>query len=617
MRCILIAAIIALALAQYYPSPFFNIIKGGVATSNNALAALSVASLWKGTSVSRSGFRTAGDGGAAVYTWSSSACSLNSGAGDNGSQVKPNAGIGCWIANFAGTQPTPLAWGAVGNGTTDDTIAVQAALAYGGTITLGPHQYFISSPLVATTPVDIEGTLGNTDIYATSCPTTGSAFIATSNINLLTLTGSSATVRNTCFQMGTAAYQRTSGAALTVGATLTTQNGHDVIEHNSVKYPYDGIVIGGATTGATQTNAALVNDNQVLEPTFRGFTNGPLSSVASTNDTSFSNNVVTCLQTTTTPESIGFAIYDGGIRDFSGNESYACNIGTAIIPGTANAAPQVVGGGMFSGILGDTSVTNDLLINSTTPLGVAYYMTFSNFWTGNSLSGKSILIENTGAGAGNVRLISFTGGSIHGGVTANSNPLVDIENDVYGVNFTGNRIIGENGTATQGGILLNSTGIGGTVDTIINGNNFWPGGGFLAYGIKVTGTGDSFVISNNLFQNLRGAEIIYPSGTSPGMRAAISNNSPMANQRPTLAGTPTIDLLDYQSVSISGIASTTISNLKSGYTGRSVFVVPIGVATTYATSGTAGQTMCASYTTNIGIPFTLFFDPARLCWWAK
>jgi hypothetical protein len=47
--------------------------------------------------VFRQGYNTPGDKGKAYYSWSSSNCTLNSGAGDNGSQVKPNTGTGCYL----------------------------------------------------------------------------------------------------------------------------------------------------------------------------------------------------------------------------------------------------------------------------------------------------------------------------------------------------------------------------------------------------------------------------------------------------------------------------------------------------------------------------------------
>lgn len=67
-----------------------------VVANNTALSTLP-ASLYK--SAVRLGFAAEGDAPPLIYTSSSSACSLNAGAGDGGSQV-PTSDSGCWIANF-------------------------------------------------------------------------------------------------------------------------------------------------------------------------------------------------------------------------------------------------------------------------------------------------------------------------------------------------------------------------------------------------------------------------------------------------------------------------------------------------------------------------------------
>ncbi|RAS38311.1 gp53-like domain-containing protein [Paraburkholderia bryophila] len=99
--------------------------------TNAALQALSTVTT---STVTRLGFNTAGDVPALTYLASSSACSLNSGAGDNGSQVKSANGL-CWIANFPAGPLDVREWGVVANGaTTDNTSALQAAWTYGGTV---------------------------------------------------------------------------------------------------------------------------------------------------------------------------------------------------------------------------------------------------------------------------------------------------------------------------------------------------------------------------------------------------------------------------------------------------------------------------------------------------
>lgn len=83
--------------------------------------------------VYRQGYAAAGDGGDAIYTWSSSACALAAGAGDGGSQIKPTVGTGCWIASLPGSADAAL-WGALPTGGADSGPALRAACAWSGAI---------------------------------------------------------------------------------------------------------------------------------------------------------------------------------------------------------------------------------------------------------------------------------------------------------------------------------------------------------------------------------------------------------------------------------------------------------------------------------------------------
>ena len=128
-RIILAAAAATLALAaslSQAPRLPAQLFGGGPmvhAANNTALlqAPASAARLF------RDGYATAGDGGGAVYTWNAAACSLNSGAGDNGAQV-PALGGGCWLVDFQGAPANVLVWGADRTGASDTTATVQAAV---------------------------------------------------------------------------------------------------------------------------------------------------------------------------------------------------------------------------------------------------------------------------------------------------------------------------------------------------------------------------------------------------------------------------------------------------------------------------------------------------------
>ena len=110
------------------PDPVFGDIPSHVAT-NAGLVAVSQTPIAQ-ASIVRDGFFAAGDGGQAVYNWSASACSLNSGAGDNGSQVAPSSGTGCWLLAASGAVDLRV-WGLVADDAGyDNAPAVRAALAY-------------------------------------------------------------------------------------------------------------------------------------------------------------------------------------------------------------------------------------------------------------------------------------------------------------------------------------------------------------------------------------------------------------------------------------------------------------------------------------------------------
>src|SRR5260370_40041724 len=119
--CLAVAGHAAFAQHQSIPLP------APVALNNAALQLLPAKG---GNYAIRRGFDAAGDTPDLLYQASSSACSLNSGNGDNGSQVKAADG-GCWLAMFPSSSVNVLWFGADPTGVADRAPAVNAMLAPG------------------------------------------------------------------------------------------------------------------------------------------------------------------------------------------------------------------------------------------------------------------------------------------------------------------------------------------------------------------------------------------------------------------------------------------------------------------------------------------------------
>jgi hypothetical protein len=136
------------------------------------LAALKALPSTQTSFINRQGFTSIGDGGAAFYRSSSSPCSLNTGLGDDGSQVRAANG-GCWLL-IPPTGPTNIrVFGAVCDGTTNDAakfsaidaaaidqIGVFNSCAIGSTLSLN-HPVWISNtgsiPIASTFTVNFNG----------------------------------------------------------------------------------------------------------------------------------------------------------------------------------------------------------------------------------------------------------------------------------------------------------------------------------------------------------------------------------------------------------------------------------------------------------------------------
>lgn len=146
------------------------------ADTNSALSALP-STLGK---IVRDGYAALGDVPSLTYIASGSACSLNAGAGDGGSQI-PTSDSKCWVAKFPITGFDVRQFGAKGDGTTNDTVAIQRAINFacatgssptgysGGNVLLPRGAYYVPGGL--TVPASCPGITIKGDGFGTSSGT--------------------------------------------------------------------------------------------------------------------------------------------------------------------------------------------------------------------------------------------------------------------------------------------------------------------------------------------------------------------------------------------------------------------------------------------------------------
>lgn len=116
-----------------------------------AQKAFSITGLSAGYVLYRAGFASPSDGGQAFYTLSTSTCTIASGAGDNGAEVLPNSGTGCWILSPPSSGVDLRVWGGLPNTNVNDEL--QAALDWACTshipinVVLASDQYVLTQAI--------------------------------------------------------------------------------------------------------------------------------------------------------------------------------------------------------------------------------------------------------------------------------------------------------------------------------------------------------------------------------------------------------------------------------------------------------------------------------------
>jgi hypothetical protein len=421
------------------------------AASNATLTALPSTTA---STITRLGFYTPGDAPPLNYTASASACSLNSGAGDNGSQVATSDGK-CWIANFPAGPIDVREFGAKGDNSTNNTTAMQAAFNTGRVVyypcVLQPSIYQFT-----TISGSVGGIIGDgsTCSWLASTDTTSANDITFSAANLIP--GQNAPVFHGFALIGAVGSGKASGAGLIITAPTSENQGAQIYDVTIDSFPTD-LQFGAASNWCIQ-NSKFLNY----------LTAGVL--VANTNNPDSGDSVIM-------GSFIGTAAASGARLGIE----YVSSGGLKVIGNKINGGSY----GIFLGLNAPSS-TSDLLIN------------------GNSIENQATAaVElSRSSGSANFSNIEIVGNQM----SINPNGVITDASGAFGFLTIDGNIIG----------LSSSTGTAIGLSNVANfivGNNVLAGQAGSSVGIAVTSSSSNGIISPNVYQGL-GTNINNASGST-------------------------------------------------------------------------------------------------------
>lgn len=541
------------------------------------------------------------------FSVGSGACST-----DDGASCVNSANGNQWDGVFPTSGADVRQWGAVGDGSTNALAAFQAAATavsqFGGTLIIpAGHLFNVPGTVTVTKQIHIIQASGPPDgNNTTTCPNGG--IIDEANTDLLVLNGTGSGINGVCFVLGTAGSPASGGRAIVLGPSGTNIVANMYATNNTLYYPYVGIAVGGATwAGNGSTGTVYVQNNIIIRPVSFGATLGLLSAETTTADITFTGNTINCGEVGT---ATAVGIFDANLKLFDGNELLACQVNTAVEPGTgANSLGQTVLGN-FGGIIGDTATLHNLVINATTSLGRVRDLTFSNWWAGQNVdgAGSSILIENTGGTGNQVEHISFVDGVAHGSNT--SQCIFDLEGVVNSITVVGNQIGADIVGTGDTGLCDNATGVKGVIWSN-NDMSTHQSGTELAVAVNIgSAAGGNLTITGNNFANATTPMVYSPTSASFVMTEA--NNYPLDSTVPTVADAATINVGLYDNTVISG-TGTTITSMGPVWAGRKVTIIPSNAGGITVGPGGTNPFCFANTSLALGVSHTYTWISAN-CW---
>lgn len=385
-----------------------------------------------------------------------------------------------WSPPPNGVFLSPTRFGAIGDGGTDDTTALQNTLnASGNTgqpIWVGDRLYAFRGALSDNGKhVAIYGNGSTGGQYGTGQVCAQGLRTLTAGLSpALSLTGPGSIVEKVCMDAA-AGVNNTTGQAIGIGVG----GSNAIISSNSINGYCIDVDFSGTTVNLVDVTIVL---NTLLPYNAAGCAavrGGFGSQTAHTVDPLVWANDIYCGPGGGRQDGIDY--YDiGGVRSLW-NTPYGCNYGTTIRPG----ANQAFIWGSFTGILGDTSTTDDLLVDPQASSASVEGNNFTSTWASASMGSESILVQNTG-GTGTLAGLSFVGHRTY--MVGNSNGMT-VNATVKGLDILSSKFCA--GATTSSGAAINLAGVGSLngpaylniQDNTIGGCDHF--GGTLATGIAV------------------------------------------------------------------------------------------------------------------------------------
>jgi hypothetical protein len=455
-----------------------------------ALTALSTATYSHAT---RMGYLASGDSPPVVYAASSSACTLNSGSGDNGSQV-PSADGKCWLATFDGAADLRI-WGADPTAAHDSTTAINNAFASGASLYCAPGTYKVSALTLNAANVSLTGP------------------------------GRACTIQ----------WSNATGDVLTIGSSAANLSGVSIsgIRFAGVTKTSGRTIFAQRTTNLTLANIFMDDGNtydgiELAQFNTASITNAQITSCLHDGIRVYGGNTMGAAQLYIDPVTfVSHCAHDGiVIGGGTGGVELEASVFTAGRYGLYMTSSLAVGGPMVnreifigSKFEADSSVSAGAYFDTNS---VAFLHSNGGWYSGTT-SGPGINIQSQGGGYFNFNGIQAFHNSAQAIVDADGGILM-----VEGSRIQNNGFYGSGSDA----ILLNN--LGNTAQTLIEdnviGNNGFGGTG---YGINDYGTlGYLTITANHLLGNAQGslhhaASVVYcrfeqNTGYNPGGAGTVA-----------------------------------------------------------------------------------------------